>query len=258
MRQAAGEATHEHPENRDFAARTRTRTHERREAPGEGERECADGDEEANAGDQAGGPGADERYEAGQHHARGDDRSAQPRLGRARLARGDAPAGGARRRADQGDGGGDPGSTGDRQDAAALRCSGDRGVPRRKSRAPRLRTAMLSVAMLALPACASAPRVPTSAETLASLTHEGQIVAVHYHALGTPGPLHNGARLVHGSVTMAAPTGWIKDRFVQSLKARLGLQQIRNVPEPRFAYLERERVAPDARALKRTFERGLV
>ena len=80
-----------------------------------------------------------------------------------------------------------------------------------------MRTAMLSVAMLALPACASAPRVPTSAETLASLTHERQIVAVHYHALGTPGPLHNGARLAHGSVTMAAPTGWIKDRFVQSL-----------------------------------------
>src|SRR5206468_9115097 len=203
-------------------------------------------------------PRAQGADEARQHHARGDDRGAQSRLGRARLARGDAPAGGARRRADQGDGGGDPGSAGGRQDAAALRCSDDRGAPRRKSGAPRLRTAMLSVAMLALPACASAPRVPTSAETLASLTHERQIVAVHYHALGTPGPLHNGARLVHGSVTMAAPTGWIKDRFVQSLEARLGLQQIRNVPEPRFAYLERERAAPDARALKRTFERGLV
>ncbi|PYN85478.1 MAG: hypothetical protein DMD87_23165 [Candidatus Rokuibacteriota bacterium] len=121
-----------------------------------------------------------------------------------------------------------------------------------------MRTAVLLVAMLVLPACASAPRVPATAETIASLARERQIVAVHYHALGTPGPLHNGARLVHGSVTMAAPTGWIKDRFVQSLEARLGLQQIRNVPEPRFAYLERERAAPDARALKRTFERGLV
>jgi hypothetical protein len=120
-----------------------------------------------------------------------------------------------------------------------------------------LHTAVLSVAMLVLPACASAPRVPATAETLASLAREPQIVAVHYHALGTPGPLHNGVRLVHGSVTMAAPTGWIKDHFVQSLETRLGLQ-IRNVPEPRFAYLERERVTPDARALKRTFERGLV
>src|SRR5206468_296599 len=100
--------------------------------------------------------------------------------------------------------------------------------------------------------------VKAGVEPIAALARERQIVAVHYHALGTPGPLHNGARLVHGSVTMAAPTGWIKDRFVQSLEARLGLQQIRNVPEPRFAYLERERAAPDARALKRTFERGLV
>ena len=136
--------------------------------------------------------------------------------------------------------------------------SKDRGAPRWQRGAPRLHTAALSVAMLVLPACASAPRVPATAETTASLAREPQIVAVHYHALGTPGPLHNGARLIQGSVSMAAPTGWIKDRFVQSLETRLGLQQIRNVPEPRFAYLERERVAPDARALKRTFARGLV
>jgi len=57
---------------------------------------------------------------------------------------------------------------------------------------------------------------------------------------------------------MGAPTAWIKDRFVASLEARLRLPQIRRVPEPRFAYMERERVAPDAVALKRTFERGLV
>ena len=41
----------------------------------------------------------------GQHDARGDDRGAQSRLGRARLARGDAAAGGAGRRGDQGAGG---------------------------------------------------------------------------------------------------------------------------------------------------------
>jgi len=115
---------------------------------------------------------------------------------------------------------------------------------------------MRSAAMLALSACA--PRVPPSPETIAALTHERQIVAVHYHALGTFGPLHDGSRVVDGSVRMAAPTAWIKDRFVLSLQARRGLQQIRNVPEPRFAYLERERVTPDAGALKRTFERGLV
>jgi hypothetical protein len=57
---------------------------------------------------------------------------------------------------------------------------------------------------------------------------------------------------------MAAPTGWIKDRFVQSLETRLGLRQIRNVPEPRFAYMKRERVTPDAVALKRTFGSGLA
>jgi hypothetical protein len=81
---------------------------------------------------------------------------------------------------------------------------------------------VLSVAVLALSACASAPHVPPSAATIAALTHERQIIAVHYHALGTPGPLHNGVRLVDGSVRMAAPTGWIKDRFVQSLETRLG------------------------------------
>jgi len=121
-----------------------------------------------------------------------------------------------------------------------------------------LHTAALSVVMLVLPACASAPRVPATAETIASLAREPQIVAVHYHALGTPGPLHVGGHLVHRSVTMAAPTRWIKDRFVQSVESRLGLQQIRNVPEPRFAYLERSRVTPDAWLLKRTFERGLA
>jgi hypothetical protein len=57
---------------------------------------------------------------------------------------------------------------------------------------------------------------------------------------------------------MAAPTAWIKDRFVRSLESRLGLAQVRNVPEPRFAYLERSRVTPDVEALKRTFERGLA
>ncbi len=94
--------------------------------------------------------------------------------------------------------------------------------------------------------------------TIAALTHERPIVAVHYHALRTPGPLHDGSRLVHSSVIMAAPTGWIKDRFVKSTEARLGLQQIRNVSRPRFAYREGERVTPDAAALKRTFERGLA
>ena len=108
--------------------------------------------------------------------------------------------------------------------------------------------------MLALPACA--PRVPSSPETIAALTRERQIVAVHYHVLGTPGPLHNGSRLVDSSVSMGAPTGWIKDRFVQSLEARLGLQQIRNVPEPRFAYRVAWSARPDVEALKRTFERG--
>ena len=110
--------------------------------------------------------------------------------------------------------------------------------------------------MLALSACAS--RVPPSPGTIAALSRERQIVAVHYHALGTPGPLHNGSRLVDSSVSMGAPTAWIKDRFVQSLEARLGLQQIRNVPEPRFAYRVAWSARPDAEALKRTFERGLV
>jgi hypothetical protein len=114
------------------------------------------------------------------------------------------------------------------------------------------------VVMLALPSCVSAPRGPASTETLASLARERQIVALHYHALRTTGPLHNGDRVVESSVTMAAPTEWIKDRFVQSLETRLGLRQIRNIPEPRFAYLKRERVTPDAVALKRTFERGLA
>ena len=80
-----------------------------------------------------------------------------------------------------------------------------------------MRTAVLLVAMLVLPACASAPRVPATAETIASLAREPRIVAVHYHALATSGPLHVGGRLVDSTVSVAAPTGWIKDRFVQSL-----------------------------------------
>src|SRR5262249_59853013 len=79
----------------------------------------------------------------GEHHARGDDGSAQPRLGRARLARGDAPAGGARRRADQGHGGSNPRGAGDRQDTTALRRADDRGAPRRKTGSPRFNTALL-------------------------------------------------------------------------------------------------------------------
>ncbi len=52
----------------------------------------------------------------GQHDAGGDDGGAQPRLGRARLARGDAPAGGACRRGHQGAGSRDQGGARRRQE----------------------------------------------------------------------------------------------------------------------------------------------
>jgi len=139
---------------------------------------------------------------------------------------------------------------------------GDRAELIVTSMVPRVRwllSALLWVAaMLAPTACVTPPRIPAAAESISALAGEPRIVAVHYHDLGTRGPLRDDAGIVRvRSVQMAAPTGLIQDRFVQSIRSRLGLPQIRSVPEPRFAYSPRGLV-PDASHLKRTFGRGLA
>jgi len=47
--------------------------------------------------------------------------------------------------------------------------------------------------MLAPTACVTPPRIPAAAESISALAGEPRIVAVHYHDLGTRGPLRDDA-----------------------------------------------------------------
>jgi hypothetical protein len=62
--------------------------------------------------------------------------------------------------------------------------------------------------MLASTACTTPPRVQSAPDTISSLAREPRIVAVHYHDLGTRGPLRDDTSIVRVRwVLMAAPTG---------------------------------------------------
>src|SRR5258705_582950 len=67
MRQAASKTTQEDPESRQFRSCSRSGAHERRDAPGDVERGCADDDEAEESRDQPGGRGTEERVEEAMH-----------------------------------------------------------------------------------------------------------------------------------------------------------------------------------------------
>jgi hypothetical protein len=118
----------------------------------------------------------------------------------------------------------------------------------------------LGAAVLLTAACLRPPvMIPARPETVAALTRESRVVAVHYHDLGTPGPLSvEGTPGPRNAVLLAAPTRRIKERFLSSLRAVLGPHEIRNVADARFTYFEPRRQEPDAAHLRRTFGRGLA
>ena len=94
-------------------------------------------------------------------------------------------------------------------------------------------------------------------ETIALVTRESPIVAVHYQDIIQATPPTDGAPSEPRWASVGAPTRRIKERFLQGMRARLPSAEVRNVSEPRFAYLVRYLI-PDPHWLKRTFGRGLA
>jgi len=126
------------------------------------------------------------------------------------------------------------------------------------ARVCRARVSALALACVALAGCSlSPPRIAATPETIAVVTRESPIVAVHYQDIIQATPPTDGAPSEPRWASVGAPTRRIKERFLQGMRARLPSAEVRNVSEPRFAYLVRYLI-PDPHWLKRTFGRGLA
>lgn len=122
--------------------------------------------------------------------------------------------------------------------------------------APAARLVATALVLAAVAAGCGPKRVVVAPDTVAALSREPRILAVHYYDLIPPPPAAASAMPAARWITMAAPTRRIKERFVREAQARLGLQNVRDVTEPRFAYIYR--FMPEVVWLQRTFGRGLV
>lgn len=131
-------------------------------------------------------------------------------------------------------------------------------INRPLARARRARASALGLACVALAGCSlSPPRIAARPETIALVTRESPIVAVHYQDIIPARPPAEDAPSEPRWASVGAPTRRIKERFLQGMRARLPSVEVRNVSEPRFAYLVRYLI-PDPHWLKRTFGRGLA
>jgi hypothetical protein len=122
----------------------------------------------------------------------------------------------------------------------------------------RARASALGLACVVLAGCSlSPPRTAARPETIALVARESPIVAVHYQDIIPAPPPAEGAPSEARWASVAAPTRRIKERFLEGMRVRLPSAEVRNVSEPRFAYLVRY-LMPDPHWLKRTFGRGLA